>query len=307
MRLINKLLFFVGVAFALVGCKSIQPAESEPVYSVNEISYVKRANTAEQIDQKFKFQYEATASKKFIIGTASEFNFKVVQVDENASFDNISVVVTNSNFKAEHIKDEAGESFKDSYVISYSGKDLGTINFEIQLMYRVDENTSIVQDTISLSLVEQSKTLWDWVIGILNSAVGTTLSVTALITVLWRSAIGIYNKGKTDKKELVTKQEMKDFEADTRKDMRGYVRQITDTVTDSSMRIIEKELKPLDDIMSTANEMKIMKVNIDNNMKLMNERYDDIKQISDTVRSLSSKVTRIEYGKENANERRSEK
>lgn len=305
MKLFRKILLFMGIAFAMTGCVNPKSLDYAPVEQ--SIAYVKREDSEQAATQKFKFQYDASSSRKFIIGTASEFNFKVVQLDSTASFDDVSVIANNSNFKPEHIKDESGTALKDSYNISYSGKDLGNISFDILLIYENSDGTTINQDQISFLVVEKSKTLWDWVMGILNSAVGTTLSITALITILWRSAIGIYNKGKTDKKELVTKQEMKDFEADTRKDMRGYVRQITDTVTDSSMRIIEKELKPLDDIMSTANEMKVMKVNIDNTLKQMNEKYDDIKQIGDTVRSLTTKVTRIEYGKENATERRSEK
>ena len=73
------------------------------------------------------------------------------------------------------------------------------------------------------------------------------------------------------------------------------------------MRIIEKELKPLDDVVAMSNEMKVTKQQIDSDLKLMNDKYDEIKQIGDTVRSLSTKVTRIEYGQEASNERRTER
>lgn len=182
--------------------------------------------------------------------------------------------------------------------------------FIIYVRYAVDTDTSIIlrddMTSLTINIMEQSKTVWDWVMSILNSAVGTTLSITAAVTIVFRAVLKIYNLGKSDKKNLITREDMKEFENSTRKDVQSYARQITNTVSDSVMRIIEKELKPLDDVKEMSTEMKIAQLKVENDMKMMSEKYDEIKQIGDTVRSLSTKVNRIEYGQDTTVGRRSE-
>ena len=65
-------------------------------------------------------------------------------------------------------------------------------------------------------------------------------------------------------------------------------------------------MKPMDDIKETADNMKIVKAQVDSSLKNIEEKYDEIKQIGDTVRVLNVKVNRLEYGKETASERRTE-
>ena len=91
-----------------------------------------------------------------------------------------------------------------------------------------------------------------------------------------------------------------------RKDMRGYATQIQKSCTESVMNVVEREMKPMDDIKETADNMKIVKAQVDSSLKNIEEKYDEIKQIGDTVRVLNVKVNRLEYGKETASERRTE-
>ena len=72
------------------------------------------------------------------------------------------------------------------------------------------------------------------------------------------------------------------------------------------MNVVEREMKPMDDIKETADNMKIVKAQVDSSLKNIEEKYDEIKQIGDTVRVLNVKVNRLEYGKETASERRTE-
>ena len=62
----------------------------------------------------------------------------------------------------------------------------------------------------------------------------------------------------------------------------------------------------MNDIKETADNMKIVKAQVDSSLKNIEEKYDEIKQIGDTVRVLNVKVNRLEYGKETASERRTE-
>lgn len=306
MRLFKRLCIVLGMAFASIFSCAITTKSFQTIESQNIVHYANKisADTSISSDQKFKFSPDKENQEaKFIIGVSSSYSFHVIKLDP--TFDKEPKVSMDSLASNISLRQDGNSN---AYIINYSSNSADTAaELEIRLSY-IDENgQDIPQDILKISLVEKPKTLWDWVMGILSSAVGTTLSVTALFTVLWRSALKVYEKGKNDKKELVSKQELKDFEADTRKDMRGYVRQITETVTDSAMRIIEKELKPLDDVVAMSNEMKVTKQQIDSDLKLMNDKYDEIKQIGDTVRSLSTKVTRIEYGQEASNERRTER
>ena len=57
----------------------------------------------------------------------------------------------------------------------------------------------------------------------------------------------------------------------------------------------------------TAIDMRIMKTQLETEMKNAMEKIDEVKQVSNTVRSLSAQVSRLEYNKDNQNERRIEK
>ena len=294
----------IGCGIAAARGKECKESNSEIVV-FNENTRIKYAETNAK---KFSLKYEETSgnSASFVIGSSGKaFVFRIVQEDLEADLSKAKVILNHADFyfdtnKAELLGTDA--NFVGDHKLMYNGnKQSGKDNFEISLAYDGE-----IQSSIIVKLIEETKSVWDWVMGILSSAVGTTLSITAGLTVLWRAVLKVYNMGKTDKKSLVSKDEFKEFEDSMRKDMRGYATQIQKSCTESVMNVVEREMKPMDDIKETADNMKIVKAQVDSSLKNIEEKYDEIKQIGDTVRVLNVKVNRLEYGKETASERRTE-
>ena len=127
-----------------------------------------------------------------------------------------------------------------------------------------------------------------------------------MIIAFARSIIRIFRMGVTFKTELATKDEMREFEAEMRRDMRGYCIQIQKVVTDAAMNVINNKLKDIEDVKHAAEDMRVMKAQIEAEIKVALEKYDEMKAVSDNVRVLTNKVQRLEYGADNRNDRRKE-
>lgn len=112
--------------------------------------------------------------------------------------------------------------------------------------------------------------------------------------------------GMTAKKDLVTKAEQQKFEETVRQDMRGYATQVQKTVMDTSLRVIERELKDISGFKDDVAEMQLMKVQLETEMKNALKDLDQMSELSSQVRILSSKVARLEYGEKTSSDRRSE-
>lgn len=144
----------------------------------------------------------------------------------------------------------------------------------------------------------------DTLLELLNSTSVVITVVTFLIIGFARAITRIFRMGATWKTELATKEEQKDFEAEIRRDMRGYASQIQSTVLDACMRTIERELKNLDEFRNSVTEMRTMKIELQNEIKNAMEKYDEIKNISDNFRIMNNRLNRLEFGEFNTGERR---
>lgn len=148
----------------------------------------------------------------------------------------------------------------------------------------------------------------DKFIEILNSSTVLTAVVSLLVIAFAKTIISIFRLGVTFKSNLASRSELREFEAEMRKDMRGYATQIQKSVTDACMRVIDAKLKDVEGVQETAAEIKVLKAELEAEIKHALEKYDEIKSIGDSVRSLSNKVTRMEYKDSTSNTaRRTEK
>ena len=144
-------------------------------------------------------------------------------------------------------------------------------------------------------------------IKILNSSTIVTGVVGIIVIAFARSIIKIFRMGVTWRTELATQKELREFEADVRKDMRAYCVQIQELVLKSAMNVINNKLKDIDDAKNALTEIKVLKAEFDTQMKAMDEKYEEIRTVGNTVRTLTNKVSRIEYNVDSKNsERRSE-
>lgn len=138
-----------------------------------------------------------------------------------------------------------------------------------------------------------------------NPTVLTTI-IGLLVLGFAKTIVKIYTMGMTAKKDLVTKAEQQKFEETVRQDMRGYATQVQKTVMDTSLRVIERELKGISGFKDDVAEVQLMKVQLETEMKNALKDLDQMSELSSQVRILSSKVARLEYGEKASSDRRSE-
>lgn len=118
---------------------------------------------------------------------------------------------------------------------------------------------------------------------------------TVMVIAFARSITKIFTMGVTFKSDIVTRKEQREFEEEMRRDMRSYAAQIQKSVSESLMLVLNNKLKDIDDAKDAADTIRIVKAEIDLQLKNINEKYDNIKAISDEVRNLNTKIQRIEY------------
>ena len=117
-----------------------------------------------------------------------------------------------------------------------------------------------------------------------------------MIIAFAKSIIRIFRMGVQYKADLVTRQEQQRFEEEVRRDMRGYASQIQKSVMESIMNVISARMKDIEAANKAAVDMQIMKAEMDAELKKMDEKYEEMKQMTDTIRTLNNKVQRLEYG-----------
>jgi len=150
-----------------------------------------------------------------------------------------------------------------------------------------------------------------------NSPAWTTALVTIiglLVISFAKAIIRIYGMGKKDKE---TEQEklknairefQADFEEEMKKDMRGYAAQIQKTVLDAAVKLIERELKDIDEAKQAAVDVKVLKTKIETEVNNALKDINNLKSVEDELRSINARLNRIEYNKDNVDlVRRSEK
>lgn len=147
----------------------------------------------------------------------------------------------------------------------------------------------------------------DTLINLLNNPSVISLVIGFLIMGFAKSIIKIFNMGVMFKTNLATKKEQKDFEERIRQDLVNYKEEIQRTVLSICLRTIERELRNVDAINNTANELKVSAESVKAKMEDLDAKYDEFKEVATKVRTLSDKVQRLEFGRDTTIGRRSEK
>ena len=141
----------------------------------------------------------------------------------------------------------------------------------------------------------------DAFLGLLNSYSIIIPIATVMIIAFTKAIIKIFNMGIMFKSNTVTRDELKEFEDSIRQDMRGYAVQIQKLVTTSSLTVINDRLKEVDEVKKSAIEMKIMKTELQAEMKNAIEKCNDAAALQGEVRNLSTRVQRLEYNQQQSN------
>jgi len=139
-----------------------------------------------------------------------------------------------------------------------------------------------------------------------STAINTAV-IGALVIAFAKAIVRIFRLGATFKGDMASKEDLAELRKEVKGDMRAYATNIQKSVLDATMKVIDHRLANIDSLSQAATDMKVMKAEIEAEVKRALESVDANKGLGDTVRSLSNRLTRLEYGDGNKIERRSEK
>jgi hypothetical protein len=147
----------------------------------------------------------------------------------------------------------------------------------------------------------------DWLTNLINNQAFLFTMATLAFTIFMRATISIFRMGATFKVQFATKNEQKEFEKQVISDLRDYKDELLKVVMAGAMEVIREKLKDIDTIQETANTMKATEARLEVQIKSAMEKVDEVRGMSDNLRSLNAKVDRLQYGQDNADIRRKEK
>ena len=146
----------------------------------------------------------------------------------------------------------------------------------------------------------------NWLLGLLANPAVIIAIATLMFTIFAKAIIGIFKLGiYFSEKELAQKQIK--FEKQMIDDMRSYKEELLRVILAAAMSSINDKLKDVDTISKTASEMKATEAKLEVQLKNAMEKVDEVRSMSDTVRSLSARVDRMQYGQDTQDVRRKEK
>lgn len=148
-------------------------------------------------------------------------------------------------------------------------------------------------DTINELLSNNTVIVFLWTIG---------------LTIFSRMIIKIFRFGVTWRQQLTTKDEFDAYRKETENRIRVTFKDMEKRVTETCLREVKNSLKDIDDIKNISADIKVDKQVIDEKMKMMEERYSEMKKAMDSVQVLERRVSQIQNNDNNANTfRRSDK
>jgi hypothetical protein len=147
----------------------------------------------------------------------------------------------------------------------------------------------------------------EWFTALLTSPAFWITMGSVAFTIFMRSTITIFRMGATFKTEFATKSEQKEFEKQIIKDLREYKDELLKVTMSASMEMIKEKLRDVDVIAQTAQDMKSTEARLEIQIKSAMEKVEEVRGMSDNLRSLNAKVERLEYGQSNSDIRRREK
>jgi hypothetical protein len=147
----------------------------------------------------------------------------------------------------------------------------------------------------------------NWLESLVTSAPFWVAMASLAFSIFAKSIMTIFRMGATFKVQFATKNEQKEFEKQVISDLRDYKDELLKVVMAGAMEVIREKLKDIDTIQETANTMKATEARLEVQIKSAMEKVDEVRGMSDNLRSLNAKVDRLQYGQDNADIRRKEK
>ena len=130
----------------------------------------------------------------------------------------------------------------------------------------------------------------DFLNGILGEYGMLITIITIMLIAFAKCITKIFRMGVKFNSDLATKDELRNFESEIRKDMRGYAVQIQEAVIKSVMIVVESKLKDLQEAKQAAVDIKVTKAELEAEIRSALSKFDDIKSVADGMRQLNMRV-----------------
>jgi hypothetical protein len=143
----------------------------------------------------------------------------------------------------------------------------------------------------------------DTVIKFLSST-SVTIGIIGMVSwAIFKAGSKIFKEGIYFKTELVSKKEMREFEEGIRNDIRGYRIELQKVVLDTCMREIKAQLKDVDEIKKNSQKMIEIRVSLEEKLKHLDAKYDEVRGYGASVKSLIDRVHNLETTDKNETRR----
>ena len=152
-----------------------------------------------------------------------------------------------------------------------------------------------------------SKPVIDTIAGFFKNTSVIIIIATACVTIIGRSAIKIFRFGVNYKSNFATVEQQEKFENSMRQEMRANKTETQDAVLKICLREINRETRPLKDIQEMAEKLKTDREILDIKVTSIDQKYNEIRKLSENINQLEQKVNRLQYGEGTNEFRRSGK
>lgn len=161
--------------------------------------------------------------------------------------------------------------------------------------------------TVYFDFIDAPLTVWDQILKFISSAGVITVVITMGVTIIGRAAVKLFKLGQTYRYETVSKQEFINFENNIKQEMKLNKQDSEDTIIKIAMQYVSREIAPLVDMKEIAEELKSQQKMQEIRDNQMDEKYQEIKAVLNTVNKHEKEIQIIKYGENDDTVRRSAK
>lgn len=163
-----------------------------------------------------------------------------------------------------------------------------------------DAIASKIEGKISAPIIRYSIKSLSFGEKIINSRIVQWTIPLAIIGIIMlgvmKSAVKIYRLGLESRTDYMTKEDGEKFKAESRQEMKEAKKDLSSDILEICIRDIHKEMKPLKEVQSMAETIKTDRQVMDVKLNAIEEKYEEIRKLSDEVKLLNTRVNNLQYG-----------
>lgn len=185
----------------------------------------------------------------------------------------------------------------------------GTSVIKCQSFLSTDTSyTTVISEKIaSVNIVKKDSTASEIISSILDNKTVIIFIIGIAATILCRTAVKIFRMGAQYRTNFATVAQQEKFQDSIREEIRNSKNEIQDSLLKICLREINREMKPLNDLQKLSEDLATSKEILDVKLNNIEDKYNEIKHITENVNVLEKKVNNLQYGDATSEIRRSGK